>query len=198
MIWIYGASGHGKVILDILECQGKAVGGFIDDNESITRFMGYPVIHKHELVSPNATVIMGIGNNAIREKLVGNNTFTYINVIHPKSIFSKYASLGAGNVVMAGAILQSGTTLGNHVIVNTSASIDHDCRIGDFVHISPGSILCGNVTVGKGSWIGAGTTIIQGVTIGSNVIVGAGSVIRKNVPDNVLIVGNPPEIKRRF
>ncbi len=198
MIWIYGASGHGKVILDILECQGKAVGGFIDDDESINRFMGYPVIHKRELVSPNATVIMGIGNNAIREKVVGNHDFTYVNAIHPKAVFSKFANMGEGIVVMAGAIVQAGTTLGNHVIINTGATIDHDCQIGDFVHVSPGSTLCGNVTVGKGSWIGAGTTIIQGVTIGSNVIVGAGSVIRKNVPDNVMIVGNPPEIKKRF
>lgn len=198
MIWIYGASGHGKVILDILELKGESVGGFIDDDESLSRFMDYPVVRINELDTSGITVIMGIGSNTIREKLVVNHSFSYVNAIHPSAIVSKYSQMGEGSVVMAGAIVQSGTTLGNHVIVNTGASIDHDCQIGDFVHISPGSILCGNVTIGKGSWIGAGTTIIQGVTIGSNVIVGAGSVIRKNVPDNVLIVGNPPEIKRRF
>ena len=40
MVWIYGASGHGKVILDILEINGKGVAGFIDDNEQLTWFIG--------------------------------------------------------------------------------------------------------------------------------------------------------------
>lgn len=197
MVWIYGASGHGRVILDVLELSGVEVGGFIDDNESILEFMGYPVIRKTE-TDERYTVIMGIGANATRRKVVEAGSFNFVNAIHPQTVVSRRTNIGTGNVIMASTVIQSGCTLGNHIIINTGATVDHDCVIGDFAHISPGVTLCGNVTVGSGTWVGAGSTVIQGVTIGKNVVVGAGSVIRKNVPDNVLIVGNPPQVMKKF
>ena len=47
---------------------------------------------------------------------------------------------------------------------------------------------------GELSFIGIDTTIIQGIKIGKNVTIGAGSVIIKDIPDNVIIVGNPTKI----
>jgi hypothetical protein len=68
MVWIFGASGHGKVILDILKLNNIPVAGFIDDNESIHQFMDYKVIRQHELTEKEPAVILGIGDNAIRRK----------------------------------------------------------------------------------------------------------------------------------
>ena len=95
------------------------------------------------------------------------------------------------------AAIQPGTIIGKHCIINTNVSVDHDCDISDFVHISPGATICGNVTIGELTWIGAGATIIHGISIGKNTIIGAGTVVIKNIPDNVLIVGNPAIIKRK-
>lgn len=47
------------------------------------------------------------------------------------------------------------------------------------------------VTIGDNAWIGAGVNILPGVTIGDNVVIGAGSVVTKDIPSNVLAVGNP-------
>ncbi len=47
------------------------------------------------------------------------------------------------------------------------------------------------ITVGNNVWIGAGVNVLPGVSIGSNVVIGAGSVVTKNIPDNVVAVGNP-------
>lgn len=52
------------------------------------------------------------------------------------------------------------------------------------------------VTIGKNCWIGAGSIILPGITIGNNVVVGAGSIVTKNLPDNVVAVGNPCKILR--
>lgn len=52
------------------------------------------------------------------------------------------------------------------------------------------------VHIGKNCWIGAGAIILPGITIGNNVVVGAGSVVTKNLPDNVVAVGNPCKILR--
>ena len=47
------------------------------------------------------------------------------------------------------------------------------------------------VHIGENVWIGAGTIIVPGVTIGKNSVIGAGSVVVKDIPDNVVAVGNP-------
>lgn len=52
------------------------------------------------------------------------------------------------------------------------------------------------VHIGKNCWIGAGVIIVPGITIGDNVVIGAGSIITKNLPDNVIAVGNPCKILR--
>lgn len=52
------------------------------------------------------------------------------------------------------------------------------------------------VHIGKNCWIGAGAIILPGVTIGDNVVVGAGSVVTKDLPDNVVAVGNPCRVLR--
>lgn len=52
------------------------------------------------------------------------------------------------------------------------------------------------VHIGKNCWIGAGAVIVPGITIGDNVVVGAGSIVTKDLPDNVVAVGNPCKILR--
>lgn len=52
------------------------------------------------------------------------------------------------------------------------------------------------VHIGKNCWIGAGVIILPGITIGANVVVGAGSVVTKDLPDNVVAIGNPCRILR--
>lgn len=52
------------------------------------------------------------------------------------------------------------------------------------------------VRIGRNCWLGAGVIILPGITIGDNVVVGAGSVVTKDLPDNVVAVGNPCQVLR--
>ena len=54
------------------------------------------------------------------------------------------------------------------------------------------------VHIGRNCWIGAGAIILPGITIGDNVVVGAGSVVKKDIPDNVVAVGNPCKVLRKI
>lgn len=54
------------------------------------------------------------------------------------------------------------------------------------------------VHIGKNCWIGAGAIILPGVTIGDQVVVGAGSVVTKDLPSNVVAVGNPCQVIREI
>lgn len=195
-MYLYGASGHAKVIIDILKSQKVEINGLIDDNEQITELLGYPVYHASGNYNP---VIISIGNNKIREKvsqkLLGA---IFATAVHTSSIVSENSSVGAGTVVMQGAIIQSSSRIGRHAIINTGASVDHDCTVGDFAHISPHATLCGNVSVGEGAWIGAGTVVIPGVKIGKWSVIGAGSVVTKDIPDYSLAVGNRCKIIKQL
>lgn len=54
------------------------------------------------------------------------------------------------------------------------------------------------IRIGRNCWIGAGALIMSGITIGDNVVVGAGSVVTKDLPGNVVAVGNPCRILREI
>ena len=55
-------------------------------------------------------------------------------------------------------------------------------------------ITCLSIHIKRNCWIGAGATILRGITIGENSVVGAGAVVTKDVPDNVIVAGNPAKI----
>lgn len=186
-MYLYGASGHAKVIIDILKAAGEPVEGLFDDNKSLKELLTYPVYTTDKVTG---LLIVSIGDNKTRKRIVDSLSVEFGGAIHPSAIVSPEFYVDEGTVVMQGAIIQSCAIVGKHSIINTGASVDHDCKVGDFVHISPKATLCGNVEIGEGTWIGAGTTIIPGVKIGKWCVIGAGSVVTKDIPDYSLAVGN--------
>ena len=180
-MYLFGASGHGKVIKDILHANGIKVKAFVDDNTEINECAGCPVLHDVTGLSP---MIVSIGD------------IEFVTIIHPSAIMSPSAKIGEGSVVMAGAVINADAVIGKHCIVNTGATIDHECVIEDFCHIAPGVHISGNTLVGEGTWIGIGSCVIQGITIGRNSVIGAGSVVVKDIPDGVVAYGNPCKVMR--
>jgi acetyltransferase EpsM len=193
---LYGASGHGKVVLDILECSGESPIEIWDDNPPAS-FCGYPVgMPGYEDRPEAASVIVGIGVNETRKKVVAklDKSITFGKAIHPSAVISRHSEIGEGTVVMAGAVVNPAASIGRHCIINTSASIDHDCQLGDYVHISPNATLSGNVRVGEGTHIGSGAVSIQGIRIGKWCTIGAGAVVIRDIPDFATAVGNPARV----
>lgn len=194
-MYLYGASGHAKVLIEILQGKGVVVEGLFDDNLNLKELNGIKVIGKFkEEQELKAPLLISIGNNSIRQKIVESLQVDFGQAIAKTAILSPTARVGEGTVVMQGAILQADVLVRSHAIINTGAKVEHDCVIGDFAHISPGAVLCGNVTIGEGTWIGAGAVVIPGVKIGKWSKIGAGAVVLRDLPDNVVAVGNPTKI----
>ncbi|GAB3820138.1 acetyltransferase [Pontibacter rugosus] len=197
-MYLYGASGHAKVIIDILQGKGISIAGLFDDNPDLKELNGISVLgalaNEQQLEAP---LIISIGNNSIRAKIAKELEVAYGQAIDKTAILSPSATVDEGTVVMQGAVLQADVSVGKHAIVNTGAKVDHDCMIGDFAHVSPGAILCGNVSVGEGTWIGAGAVVIPGVKIGKWCKVGAGAVVLRDLPDHVVAVGNPAKVIKK-
>jgi sugar O-acyltransferase (sialic acid O-acetyltransferase NeuD family) len=196
-IILYGAGGHCKVIIDILECLQIGVRTIVDDNPRSSELMAYSVVSASNFSFKSThNVIISIGNNNIRRELSKKLNVTFEKVIHPKASFSIHSDVGEGSVIMAGAIVSPKVKIGKHCIINSSAVVEHDCVIEDFVHICPSASLAGGVVIGEGTQIGIGATIIQDVVVGKWVVIGAGSVVLNNVPDYSVVVGNPGKVIR--
>lgn len=196
-MWIYGGGGHARVLLDCLEEAGVAITGIFDDDPTVTEMAGMPVQGSYDPSAlPDAPLVVAVGDNALRRKIVEHVRHGFGQVCHPSSLVSSRVSIGEGSVRFHRSVVQSGTVVGRHVILNTASTVDHDCRIDDFAHIAPGAILCGQVSVGEGTLVGAGATILPGVTIGKWCVIGAGAVVHRPIPDFSLALGVPVRVVR--
>lgn len=110
------------------------------------------------------------------------------------------------------------THFGNNVYANFNLTLVDDCDIyvDDSVMFGPNVTVAtaGHpvdpdlrrkvaqfnipVRIGNNVWIGAGAIILPGITIGDNSVIGAGSVVTKDVPANVVAVGNPCRVLREI
>ena len=202
-VFLIGASGHAKVIIDAVEKQGiYDIAYLVDDNPALIEaiVLGYRVIGgKEELLcehvkSPIEFGFAAIGNNEARESLANwllKMGFQLATVVHPSAQLAKDVRLGAGSAVMANAVINSGTTVGTNTIINTAATIDHDCDIGAAVHVGPGASICGGVKLGDKVLVGVGAAIIPGIKIGDFAIVGAGATVVHDVPAGICVGGTP-------
>jgi len=105
---------------------------------------------------------------------------------------------------------------GKNVYANFNLTLVDDTHIyvGDYTMLGPNVVIATGghpilpqlreqgmqfnmpVRIGRNCWLGAGVIVLPGVTIGDNVVVGAGSVVTKDLPDNVVAVGNPCRVLR--
>ncbi len=192
---IYGASGHAKVIIDLVLSRMEEIHHIIDDNKAITGIYEYPVVHEITPEILKKKTIIAVGNNLIRKRISSSLQGNFFRgVSHVRATVDKTVELGRGSVVMANSAINADTIIGEHCILNTGSIIEHDCLLEDFVHISPGAVLAGGVKIGEGSHIGIGALVIPGIKIGKWCTIGAGAVIIEDVQDFATVVGNPGKV----
>lgn len=206
---ICGASGHARVVIDAIEQAGdhEIIGLVAEGPRNSSVFCGYPILGAvSDLASLSEQyqvegLLVGIGDNWNRAevaRVVGDilPSSQFINSVHPSAQIARCVEIGSGTVVMAGAVVNSGSRIGRHCIINTRASVDHDCAIGDFVSIAPGATLGGNVQVGDFTAVCLGASVIHGLAIGEHTVVGAGSVVVRNLDSYVVAYGAPARVIR--
>jgi sugar O-acyltransferase (sialic acid O-acetyltransferase NeuD family) len=189
-IAVFGAGGHGKAVIDAIQCNGGfALACIVDDcPQAGAAILGYAVIGGREKLLARRgeidAVIVAIGDNCARTEVAAwlvAQGFVLESVVHPASIVASSASVGAGALIMPGAVVNADARIGANAIINSGAVVEHDCDVGAGAHVAPGAVLCGGVCVGTCALIGAGAVVLPGVKIGSGLLVKAGTVVKKNV-----------------
>jgi len=203
---VYGASGHGKVVADVLLTQHISLAGFVDDvvPANSAEMLGLKILGDgnwlfQEAKCRKVLVALGIGDNAARrrisEKCLGAGV-ELVTAVHSSAVVASSAQLSPGVVVMATAVVNPDAHIGTGAIINTAAIVEHDCRVGDFAHLSPNASMGGGARLGSLSWLGIGATIIHGVTVGSGTMIAAGAVVVSDIPDQVVAMGIPARVRR--
>jgi sugar O-acyltransferase (sialic acid O-acetyltransferase NeuD family) len=209
-IAIVGSSGHARVVIDIVRRQGEfTIEGLIDRFRGIgEQTLGVPVLGAEEDLPELAEarslsgVIVAIGDNHVRAQVAEKVArlcpdLPWVSAIHPSAEIGLQATIGAGTVVMPGAVVNACASVGRCCIVNTRACLDHDSTLEDFASLAPGVVTGGNCRIGRYSAIGIGAVLVHGVTVGQHVVIGAASLVTHAIGDNVVAYGSPARVVRQ-
>ena len=203
-IVIVGASGHGKVVADLVEKAGVYEITYIIDDNMRGQFVGFSVEAGTDsipsLVERGFKIaLVAIGDAATR-KAVGSRLLSMgmqLGIaIHPSAVVARGVKIGNGTVVMAGAVIGPDCCIGAGCIINTNSNLDHDCILGDYVQLAPGAHVAGKVKIGEGTFVGVGANIRDGISIGAWSLIGVGAAVIKNIPDKVVAYGVPARVIR--
>lgn len=200
---VFGAQGLGKSALEIFQSNQILVYGFLDDDKSLHgKSIGeIPILGATDdqgylkLIGKKCQAFVADGDQKWKEGTVkmlnDNRKVMPVNAIHQQAYISVSASIGHGNFIDTGSIINSHVKVGNHNTLHAKCILDTEVTVGDFVEIGIGSNIGSQVSIGKGAFIGPGSTIVSGITIGDYARIGAGSVVIKNVGNKETVFGNP-------
>lgn len=206
---LWGVQGHALVLAEIVQQQGGEVVALFDSSPTASSALLGIDIHgglaayqawilkQGKVRSISAIAAIGGARGRDRREFLEifrNSGLKTPALIHNRAVVSLSAKIGENSHILAGAVIAPMAEIGEVCIVNTNASVDHECVLAAGVHIAPGATLCGCVLVGENTLIGAGSVVLPRIRIGSNVVVGAGSVVTRDIPDSVVVFGNPAKI----
>ena len=181
----------------------------------------YDKIHSQELYSCDSDELTTLQPKCLQKQFEYNHTGPMEAEKRNALMKEMFAEIGEGCYIEPPLHSNWGgyhVHLGKHVYANFNLTLVDDTHIyiGDHTMIGPNvtmataghPILPGlrekiyqynlPIHVGKNVWIGAGAILLPGVTIGDNSVIGAGSVVTKDIPANVVAVGNPCRILREI
>lgn len=167
-------------------------------------FIGSDVeIGNHVIIHNNVVIEcpcrIGDYSNIYSGVVVGSNGFGYFNengikvqIPHFKGVYiGHHTDIGANACIDQGCL--SDTIIGNYVKIDNLVHIAHNVQIADHCMIVAEAMIAGSSVIGTKTYIAPGARIIDHVQIGNNAIVGMAAAVRKDVRDNMVVVGVPAQ-----
>lgn len=197
--YIYGAGGLGLETMDILLNSLSDINtqyyelAFLVDNPNVSEINGFKVVSWNDRKA-NAKVTIAVGEPEIRANLAKkceSSGLSLASIISPKAFISSSAFIDDGVIVGPFASVQAQAYLASNVAINTQAIIGHHVSVMSSTVISSQANLGGASKIGEKCYIGMGALVKEKVCIGSQSILGMGSVAYKNIPDEIIAIGNP-------
>lgn len=112
-------------------------------------------------------------------------------LVHPDVNIPANAELKQGVIVQTRAVISCNTIIQENTFIQIAACIGHNCNVGAHNVISTNVVLAGACRTGEAVYIGIGVPIKESIEIGENSVIGMGSVVLRDIPENVIAMGNP-------
>lgn len=158
----------------------------------------------YQLRYPNVAIAKGV-------KIAGSLTVSpkvKVEIGEGSRLKKRVRISGSGEVRIGCNVLLNGPWIGcQRSVMIADQCLISDCYIVDtdyhnlephLRHSPPGPKVSAPIVIERNAWIGARATVMKGVQVGENSVVGLGSVVRKSVPPNVVVIGNPQQIVKHF
>ncbi len=188
-ILLVGAGGHARSCIDVIEKEGRfVVGGLVGLPEEVgSRVLDYPVLGSDsdlpDILPRFTQVLVTVGQikspearMKLHAMLEGQGCRLPV-IVSPRAHLSAHAQVGAGTIIMHGAIVNAGARIGRNCIINSQALVEHDAVIGDHCHIATAAVINGGVSIGAGTFIGSNACVRQGIRVAEWCVVGMGQLV---------------------
>lgn len=199
---VYGASGLGREILELAKIINEKEKKwtdyiFIDDGNVPEVVDGYDV-YKYDAAkdkySTALEIAMGVGEPTTREKLfkkIKNDGISTPTLIHPNVYLPDSTVIGEGVIIQEGCFISVGVRICDYTFLQPKCAIGHDCVLNEGCIISTFDSIAGAVKIGKCTYLGMGVSVMELLSIGDYAVIGMGSAVFKDVPDEMIAIGNP-------
>ena len=203
ILGIYGAGGLGREVLDLAreindktkKCE-KIV--FINDFKHELVLNGAEVFtfdeFKANFATDAAKVVIAVGEPKVRQVLrekAAASGYSLQSLIHPTAFVGAETQIGDGTVLQFGNFISCNVIIGANVFIQPNSSVGHDSIIGNDAVISSCVGISGNCKIGERAYIGVSVPVREKTSIGADSVVGMGSVVMRDIPENVIALGNP-------
>jgi acetyltransferase EpsM len=200
---VIGGGEHARVVIEAIRADGGShqLIGFVDPEmcEETTRRLGVPRLGGEEVLQGHAGALGVLGFAALDTRNRRDEAARRLTpllggwavIVHGSAWVSPTASVGAGTVIMAGAVVQTGARIGAHCVVNTGAIVEHDVLLGDHAQLAPGVTLGGAARIGASAYIGLGAVVRDHIVVGAGATVGMGAVVVRDVVAGARVMGVP-------
>ena len=178
-ILVYGSTTFGTVVRALVEDCGHEFAGFIDDINAGPDVLGSFDIVKASKPADRFGCVNAVGYNDLKarqgvtDRIVAAG-YTMPGLVHPKAIVGRASKIGAGAMIMAGAIVDVHVEIGACVVIWPGTVVSHETVIGANTFLSPNSTICGCCHVGADCFVGAAAVVVDHATVPSGTRIKAG------------------------
>ena len=202
---LVGPGGHAQACIDVIEQQGRfTVAGLVGRAEEVgTSVLGYSVVGTDDdlprLVAEFSRGLITVGYIKTPEPrirlfgLLQSIGCEMPTIVSPEAYVSPHADIGAGSIVMHGAVVNAGATVGRNCIINSQALVEHGVTVADHCHIATSAAVNSGVQIGEATFIGSGSSVRQCLSIGEHCLIGMGQRVLEDLSDGTHL---PPAQKR--
>ncbi len=207
ILGICGAGGSGREVLEIARAINNLDNRwsdivFIETEDYLSKnnnqINAAPVYTLNAVLqnygSEQVEFIVSVGEPILRKKIaeeILGSGCRLATLIHPTVHIPDTTKIGNGVIICYNVFISCNVIIEDNVLVLPLSSVAHDSHIGKNTVIAGHSDIAGGVKIGSNTYIALNVCVRELVQIGSDVVASAGSAVLNDVPDNVIIHGNP-------